>query len=309
MSIPADALSLVCEGLTKIYAGSPVPALNSVSFTLPARGVFVLIGRNGSGKTTLVRILATNLEATSGTATLNGIDVMSEPDQIRERIAIVPQEARPVPWMTPLQSVLSYLLWRGLGYGEAKQKAGEVLEKLKFGRKARVLNRTLSGGMKRKVLMAMILATEADVIFLDEPTTGLDPLARREFWEVLQEVRKDRFVVLTTHYMEEAEQLADTIGVLEEGKLIALGTLDELRKRVRYNYSVKLLAIPETPVILTDGEMVNGNHDLPVILTTEGEAFRIAQELSREGIKFTINPVGLEDIFFYLHPGGDTGGR
>jgi ABC-2 type transport system ATP-binding protein len=295
--------------LTKIYAGSPVPALNSVSFTLPARGVFVLIGRNGSGKTTLVRILATNLEATSGTATLNGIDVMSEPDQIRERIAIVPQEARPVPWMTPLQSVLSYLLWRGLGYGEAKQKAGEVLEKLKFGRKARVLNRTLSGGMKRKVLMAMILATEADVIFLDEPTTGLDPLARREFWEVLQEVRKDRFVVLTTHYMEEAEQLADTIGVLEEGKLIALGTLDELRKRVRYNYSVKLLSIPETPVILTEGEMVKGNHDLPVILTTEGEAFRIAQELSREGIKFTINPVGLEDIFFYLHPGGDTGGR
>jgi len=283
--------------------------LNSVSFTLPARGVFVLIGRNGSGKTTLVRILATNLEATSGTATLNGIDVMSEPDQIRERIAIVPQEARPVPWMTPLQSVLSYLLWRGLGYGEAKQKAGEVLEKLKFGRKARVLNRTLSGGMKRKVLMAMILATEADVIFLDEPTTGLDPLARREFWEVLQEVRKDRFVVLTTHYMEEAEQLADTIGVLEEGKLIALGTLDELRKRVRYNYSVKLLSIPETPVILTEGEMVKGNHDLPVILTTEGEAFRIAQELSREGIKFTINPVGLEDIFFYLHPGGDTGGR
>jgi len=302
-------LSLVCEGLTKIYAGSPVPALNSVSFTLPARGVFVLIGRNGSGKTTLVRILATNLEATSGTATLNGIDVMSEPDQIRERIAIVPQEARPVPWMTPVQSVLSYLLWRGLGYGEAKQKAGEVLEKLKFGRKARVLNRTLSGGMKRKVLMAMILATEADVIFLDEPTTGLDPLARREFWEVLQEVRKDRFVVLTTHYMEEAEQLADTIGVLEEGKLIALGTLDELRQRLRYNYSVKLLSIPETPVILTDGEMVKGNHDLPVILTTEGEAFRIAQELSREGIKFTINPVGLEDIFFYLHPGGDTGGR
>ncbi|ABS56296.1 ABC transporter related [Methanoregula boonei 6A8] len=295
--------------MTKIYAGSPVPALNSVSFTLPARGVFVLIGRNGSGKTTLVRILATNLEATSGTATLNGIDVMSEPDQIRERIAIVPQEARPVPWMTPLQSVLSYLLWRGLGYGEAKQKAGEVLEKLKFGRKARVLNRTLSGGMKRKVLMAMILATEADVIFLDEPTTGLDPLARREFWEVLQEVRKDRFVVLTTHYMEEAEQLADTIGVLEEGKLIALGTLDELRKRLRYNYSVKLLSIPEAPVILTEGEMVKGNHDLPVILTTEGEAFRIAQELSREGIKFTINPVGLEDIFFYLHPGGDTGGR
>ncbi len=282
--------------------------MDSVSFTLPTQGVFVLIGRNGSGKTTLVRILATNLEATAGTATLNGIDVMSEPDQIRERIAIVPQEARPIPWMTPLQSVLSYLLWRGLGYAEAKQKACEMLDRLKFGKKARALNRTLSGGMKRKVLMAMILCTEAKVIFLDEPTTGLDPISRREFWEVLQEIRKDRFVVLTTHYMEEAEQLADTIGVLEEGRLIALGTLDELRRRLRYNYSVKLLSIPAPPITLTEGEMVKGRHDLPVILTTEDEAFRIAQNLSRERIKFTINPVGLEDIFFYMHSGGDTGG-
>jgi ABC-2 type transport system ATP-binding protein len=302
-------LSLVCKGLTKIYEESPVPALDSVSFTLPTRGVFVLIGRNGSGKTTLVRILATNLEPTAGTVTLNGIDVMLEPDKIRERIAIVPQEARPIPWMTPLQSVLSYLLWRGLGYAEAKQKACEVLDRLKFGRKARALNRTLSGGMKRKVLMAMIISTEAEVIFLDEPTTGLDPISRREFWEVLEEIRKDRFVVLTTHYMQEAEQLADTIGVLDEGRLIALGTLDELRRQVRYNYSVKLLSLPAPHITLTEGEMVKGQHDLPVILTTEDEAFRIAQNLSREKIKFTINPVGLEDIFFYMHHGGDTGGR
>jgi len=302
-------LFLVCEGLTKIYEGNPVPALESVSFTLPTRGVFVLIGRNGSGKTTLIRILATNLESTSGTVTLNGYDVMSEPDQIRERIAIVPQEARPIPWMTPLQSVFSYLLWRGLDYAEAKQKACEVLDRLKFGKKARALNRTLSGGMKRKVLMAMILSTDAEVIFLDEPTTGLDPISRHEFWELLQEIRKDRFVVLTTHYMEEAEQLADTIGVLDEGRLIALGTLDELRRRLRYNYSVKLLSIPAPPITLMEGEMVKGRDDLPVILTTEEEAFRIAQDLSRDGIKFTINPVVLEDIFFYLvHQGGDIGG-
>jgi ABC-2 type transport system ATP-binding protein len=96
--------------LTKVYGKSTVKALDSVTFTLPTREVFVLIGRNGSGKTTLVRILATNLEPTAGTATLNGIDVMAEPDRIRERIAIVPQEARPIPWMTPMQSVLSYLL-------------------------------------------------------------------------------------------------------------------------------------------------------------------------------------------------------
>ena len=302
-------MSLVCNGLTKVYAGNPVPALDTLTFSIPTRGVFVLIGRNGSGKTTLVRILATNLEATSGTAMLNGIDVTAQPDRIRERIAIVPQEARPVPWLTPLQSVHSFLLWRGLGYTEARQKAVEVLDRLKFGKKAQALNRTLSGGVKRKVLMAMVLATEAEVIFLDEPTTGLDPISRQEFWEVLKEIQKDRFVVLTTHYMQEAEQLADRIGVLEEGKLIALGTLDELRQRLRYNYSVQMLSLPAPSLALTDGVMVKGRHDLPVILTTEDEAFRIAQHLSREGIKFTINPAGLEEIFFSMHQGGENGGR
>jgi ABC-2 type transport system ATP-binding protein len=296
--------------LTKIYGKSPVRALDSVSFTLPTRGVFVLIGRNGSGKTTLVRILATNLEPTAGTATLKGIDVVADPDQIRGRIAIVPQEARPIPWMTPMQSVLSYLLWRGRGYAEARRRALEILERLEFGEQARSLNRFLSGGMKRKVLVAMILSTEAEVIFLDEPTTGLDPISRREFWEVLQEIRRDRFVVLTTHYLEEAEQLADTIGVLEQGRLIALGTLEELRRRVHYNYSVKLLSTPSPPLTLKEGEMVKGKDDLPVILTTEEEAFLIARDLSREGIRFTINPVVLEDIFFYLvHHGGEAGGR
>jgi len=234
---------------------------------------------------------------------------MSEPDRIRERVAIVPQEARPIPWLTPFQSVLSYLLWQGLGYAKAKEQAGNVLEKLQFGEKSRVLNRTLSGGMKRKVLVAMILATEAEVIFLDEPTTGLDPISRREFWDVLNEIRKDRFVVLTTHYMEEAEQLADTIGILEKGKLLALGTLDELRGMMKYNYSVQLLSVPPPPLSLREGEMVMGRHDLPVILTTEDEAFRIAKELTGQGMKFTINPVGLEDIFFYVHHGGAAGGR
>jgi ABC-2 type transport system ATP-binding protein len=307
--IPSESPSLVCTGLTKIYGKSTVRALDSVSFTLPTRGVFVLIGRNGSGKTTLVRILATNLEPTAGTATLRGFDVMAEADQIRERIAIVPQEARPIPWMTPMQSVLSYLLWRGMPYSKARRKAREILERLEFGEQARTLNRFLSGGMKRKVMVAMILSTEAEVIFLDEPTTGLDPISRREFWEVLQEIRRDRFVVLTTHYLEEAEQLADTIGVLEKGRLIALGTLDELRQRVHYNYSVKLLSTPAPTLTLTEGELVKGKDDLPVILTTEEEAFRIARDLSREGIHFTINPVVLEDIFFYLvHHGGEANG-
>src|SRR5208283_85440 len=110
-SIDDSRFQVECDHLTKIYGKNKTKALDSVSFSLPSRGIFVLIGRNGSGKTTLVRILATELEPTSGSAKINGFDVVREARKVREKIAIVPQEARPIPWMTPLQTVLSYLLW------------------------------------------------------------------------------------------------------------------------------------------------------------------------------------------------------
>ncbi len=285
--------------MTKIYSGKrESKALDSVSFSIPSNGIFVLIGRNGSGKTTLVRILSTELEPTSGEVFINGIDVKNEPDKLRERIAIVPQEARAIPWMTPTQTVLSYLLWSGFSYGEAKRRALDTLGKLGLGRHANSLNRTLSGGNKRKVLVATVLASEAEIIFLDEPTTGLDPISRREFWSLLKEIGQRRFTFLTTHYLEEAEELGDRIGVLDRGRLVSLGTLDELRQRVNYNYSMKLSRGVPLPHV-TRGEVVEGR-DGTRVLTTEEEAFAISRELSRGGYKFTINPISLDDIFFYL---------
>lgn len=292
---------ITCDHLVKVYGKSKTKALDSLSFSIPCRGIFVLIGRNGSGKTTLVRILATELEPTSGRATINGIDVVKEPHRLREKIAIVPQEARPIPWMTPMQTVLSYLLWRGFDYAEAKQRASESLERLRLSEYSNTLNRMLSGGMKRKVLVATVLSSEAEIIFLDEPTTGLDPISRREFWEVLKEIGKDRFTFLTTHYLEEAEQLADEIGILDHGKLIRIGTLEDLRQSVNYNYSMKLLSKPAPDFLaLSKGEIVTGRDGYVRILTAEEEAFRISRELSKGGFKFTINPISLDDIFFYL---------
>lgn len=292
---------IICDHLTKVYGKSKTKALDSPSFSIPTRGVFVLIGRNGSGKTTLVRILATELEPTSGKATINGIDVVKEPRRLREKIAIVPQEARPIPWMTPMQTVLSYLLWRGLDYAEAKKRAYESLEKLGLSKYRNTLNRMLSGGMKRKVLVATVLSSEAEILFLDEPTTGLDPISRREFWEILKDIGNNRFTFLTTHYLEEAEQLADKIGILDNGRLIHIGTLEELRQSMNYNYSMKLLSKPAPDSLkLLKGEIVTGRDGYIRILTTEEEAFRISRELSKNGLKFTINPVSLDDIFFYL---------
>jgi ABC-2 type transport system ATP-binding protein len=292
---------LTCDNLTKIYGNSKTKALDSVSFSLPLRGIFVLIGRNGSGKTTLVRILATELEPTSGSAKINGLDVVREARKLRERIAIVPQEARPIPWMTPMQTVLSYLLWRGFGYSEAKRRALETLERLGLGGSLNALNRSLSGGMRRKVMVATVLGSEAEVIFMDEPTTGLDPISRREFWETLREIGKERFTFLTTHYLEEAEQLADQIGMLDHGNLIRIGTLEQLQRSVPYNYGIRILSRP-TPTLpeLEKGEVVTAMDGNIRVLTAEEEAFRISRELTKAGCKFTINPVSLDDIFFYL---------
>jgi len=292
---------LTCDHLTKIYGNSKTKALDSVTFSLASRGIFVLIGRNGSGKTTLVRILATELEPTSGSAKINGLDVVKEARKLRERIAIVPQEARPIPWMTPMQTVLSYLLWRGFGYSEAKRRALETLERLGLGGSLNALNRSLSGGMRRKVMVATVLSSEAEIVFMDEPTTGLDPISRREFWETLREIGKERFTFLTTHYLEEAEQLADRIGMLDRGNLIRIGTLEQLQKSVTYNYSIKVLSKP-APALpeLEKGEVVTAMDGNIRVLTAEEEAFRISRELTRAGYKFTINPVSLDDIFFYL---------
>jgi ABC-2 type transport system ATP-binding protein len=300
MMLEETSQSTSCDHLTKIYGKGPKKALDSVTFSILSKGVFVLIGRNGSGKTTLVRILATELEPTSGTATINGIDVVKRPSELREKIAIVPQEARPIPWMTPMQTVSSYLLWRGFDYAEAKSRALETLAKLGLGRSANSLNRTLSGGMRRKVLVATVLASEAEIIFLDEPTTGLDPISRREFWDLLREIGKERFTFLTTHYLEEAEVLANSIGVLDKGHLIRMGTLEQLRRSVNYNYSMRIPLSPQPPDIrLIRGEMVKGS-DGYRILTDEEEAFRISRELSRGGYRFTINPLSLDDVFFTL---------
>ncbi|MDR1992582.1 MAG: ABC transporter ATP-binding protein [Nitrososphaerota archaeon] len=298
---------LDCITLTKVYDNRQV-ALDKVSFSVETKGIFGLIGRNGAGKTTLIRILATELEPTSGSAFIDGLDVFNQAHKLRERITIIPQEARAVRWMTPKQTVFSYLLWRGYPYKEANRLAEESLTKLGLTPFRDVLNSKLSGGTKRKVLIATVIASEAPIIFLDEPTVGLDPISRRELWDILRELGKSRFIFLTTHYLEEAEQLANKLGILKEGKLISVGDLAELRKNVRYQYSLKLstkIAVPKTD----DAEITVSNNGYTQIMTNEEEAFRLARLFSEQGVKFSITPITLDDIFFRLacQRAGDEG--
>ncbi len=288
--------ALICTDLTKRYGSAA--ALNKVNIEVPTRGIFTLIGRNGAGKTTLTRILATELMPSSGSAKINGLDVVEDARLLREEIAILPQEARAIPWLTPRQSILSYLLYRGMGIGEANRRIARVLGQLGIKKHADTLTRMLSGGMKRKVLLATVLASEARILFVDEPTTGLDPISRAELWDVLNVIKKDCFIFLTTHYLEEAERLADRIGILDEGKLMGLGTIDELRSAIGYQYSVR---VPRGEKVgkPSRGYVVRGSDGSAQIITTEDEANSIAKGLIGRKVRFSINPVSLEDIFYY----------
>jgi ABC-2 type transport system ATP-binding protein len=298
---------LHCEGLTKVYSGSGGKrALDSVSLDVESRGIFSLIGMNGAGKTTLVRILATQLEPTSGTAQLRGLDVVKDAKRLRESIATIPQEARPVPWMTPMQTIVSYMLWRGVPYDEAKRRTVEALAKVGIDDERDTLNRKLSGGQRRKVMVAAILAADAEITFLDEPTTGLDPLSRKELWTSLTELSKSHFLILTTHYLEEAERLADMIGILDRGRLAGLGTLDQLRSLVKHQYSIRLPAAAEIPTT-KEGTVTKGRDGQAQILTSEAEAYRLSGELLRLGTRISVSRISLDDIFFHLveAEGGD----
>jgi ABC-2 type transport system ATP-binding protein len=298
---------LICRDLSKSF-GKRKMALSSVSFSTRTKGIFTLIGRNGAGKTTLTRILATLLEPTSGSAEIDGLDVMRDARKLRERIAVVPQEGRTVAWMTPIQSVSAYLLWRGVGYSESKRRAAEAIAKVGISSYADRLNRMLSGGIKRKVLVAMVLASEAKVVFLDEPSTGLDPISRKELWELLIGLGKERFVFLTTHYLEEAEQVSDRIAILDGGRLLSVGTLEELRKEMKYGYSLVLPPGSPAPEPFV-GERVRRRDGRTQMFTTGEEALAMTKTLAEAGSQFSLNPVTLDDVFNYVVSRGKEKGE
>ncbi|MHB1830227.1 MAG: ABC transporter ATP-binding protein [Candidatus Micrarchaeaceae archaeon] len=289
---------LICDHISKQYEKGKY-ALRDVNFSIPAKGIFALIGRNGAGKTTLIRILSTQLLPTSGSAAIDGIDVVEQEGKLRDIIACVPQEARAVGWVTPKQFIVSYLMWRGFSIKEATHRMNEAMKKLGIQRYMDSPNRILSGGTKRKVLVAMAMSSEARVLFLDEPTTGLDPISRDELWKTLMKLKKDHFIFLTTHYLEEAEKLADKIGILEGGKIMALGTMEELRKKVKYPYSIKILS--KTRMIKPkSGDIIKGVDGQYQIVTTESEANRLSKELIGKKVRFSMNPLVLDDIFYYI---------
>ena len=294
------------QELTKTYDRKR-KALDDISIDFNLNGIFSIIGRNGAGKTTLVRILSTELLPTSGKGLINGMDVVEDAEEVRQLIAVVPQEARPLPWLTPLQTVSSYLMWRGYSYREAREKGKEALRELGLGGQEGEKSRKLSGGQKRKLMVATVIASEAPIVFLDEPTTGLDYISRKDLWQLLSKMKKDRLIILTTHYLEEAEILGDLIMILEHGKLVDIGGIDDLRSKVKLPYVLKVYS--ENFKVDEEGLQVHPVSEKETfVYGTASKIYSLIPYLVTNKMKFTVEEASLSNIF-EQYIGGEEGGE
>lgn len=228
---PAGADIIEARGLVKRYG--KVTALDGLDLAVPQGSVLALLGPNGAGKTTAVSILTTLIEPDSGTATVAGADVVAEAGEVRKRIGLSGQYAAVDEHLTGFENLdLIGRLYR-LGAKRSRIRAREMLERFSLTEAADRPVNTYSGGMRRRLDLAGALLAEPPVLFLDEPTTGLDPRSRTELWDVIRDlVHRGATLLLTTQYMEEADQLADDIVVIDHGKQIAHGTADELKDMI-----------------------------------------------------------------------------
>lgn len=225
--------TVLAEHLVKTYTKGHVRALDDLSLDVEEGTVLSVLGPNGAGKTTVVRILATLLAPDSGSAMVGGIDVIRHPEKVREIIGLSGQYAAVDETLNGWDNLVMFGRLYHLSKSAAVKRAEELLERFSLTDSARRPIKTYSGGMRRRLDLAASLIVQPKVLFLDEPTTGLDPRGRQEMWEVIEELVKGGVtLLLTTQYLEEADQLADDIVVIDHGKVIARGTSDALKRQV-----------------------------------------------------------------------------
>jgi len=222
-----NEIAISVKGLKKSYKNTPV--LTGVDFEVKTGSVFALLGSNGAGKTTIVKILTTLLKQDSGHVMVNGFDVALKPDSVRQSISLTGQFAAVDDILTGRENLIMIAQLRHLK--NPRQVADDLVKRFGLTDAADRRVSTYSGGMRRRLDIAMSLVGEPQIIFLDEPTAGLDPEVRIEFWQIVKQLAEGGTTVfLTTQYLDEAEQLADRIAILQEGRIIANGTLAELKK-------------------------------------------------------------------------------
>jgi ABC-2 type transport system ATP-binding protein len=325
MTTQATTLALQATDLVKTYAGGrgkpKVIALDGLSFDVAAGTVFGLLGPNGAGKSTTVKIMSTLSRADSGTAFVAGIDVSRHPDQVRRLIGFVAQKQVSDPMDTGLENLQLAGRLHGMTAKAASARAAELLDRFSLESAARRQVKTYSGGMARKLDVAIGLMHRPQVLFLDEPTTGLDPEARTEMWAEIQRMagQEQMTVLLTTHYLDEADHLADRLAIVDHGRVVAEGTPEDLKSGLRGDaVVVDLHDMAQVPAALAAVSRVGALRDI----TSDGRTLRARADegaaalplaltaLDESGLRVasaTVSRPSLDDV--YLRHTGHTFAR
>jgi len=301
----SDATAIVAQDMCKSFDGHLV--LDMVSLAVAEGTILALLGPNGAGKTTMVRILSTLIPADSGTMRIAGHDVVTDPDGVRAVIGVTGQFSAVDNLLTGAENLQLMADLRHLGRGAGRRRVAELLAHFDLTDAADKLLSTYSGGMRRRLDLAMTLVGDPRVIFLDEPTTGLDPRSRHTMWQIIRELAADGVtILLTTQYLDEADQLADRIAVLDHGRIVAEGTPAELKSRVPGGHIRLHFADPS--LLHSASELIPAaapdQDQLVLRVPAEGTADslrRLLDELHEARIcvdRLTIHTPDLDDVFF-----------
>jgi ABC-2 type transport system ATP-binding protein len=289
--------------LRKSYGS--VQAVDGVSFDVARGEVFGLLGPNGAGKTTTIEMLEGLNKPDSGSATVLGIDVTRNPDQLKEKIGVQLQTAALYPELKVTELIDLFA-----SFYKNRRPTEELVRELGLDEREGALSKELSGGQRQRLSIALALVNDPELIFLDEPTTGLDPQGRRSLWEQIEGLRQQgRTILLTTHYMEEAEQLCDRVAIMDHGKILEIGTVNEL---VTKHFRERTIRFASRPALTDDKlaalsgvQKVSHESDETVLYTAEvpqtvGALIKLGDELGDGDLDLAVRRPTLEDVFIEL---------
>ena len=301
------------RGLRKSFGDHVV--LDGIDLNVAAGTIFALLGPNGAGKTTIVQILSTLIGADGGEARIAGHNLAHEPDAVRAAIGVTGQFSAVDTLLTGEENLLLMADLHHLGRSEGRRRAAALLDRFDLVDAAKKTPATYSGGMRRRLDLAMTLVGDPRVIFLDEPTTGLDPRSRHTMWQIIRDlVASGVTILLTTQYLEEADQLADRLAVLDRGKLVAQGTPGELKRRIPGGH-IRLQFADASELdsaARTLGEVARDDNELTLQIPTDGSARQLQAVLDRlDHEALAVNGVSvhtpdLDDVFFAITSHIDT---
>jgi ABC-2 type transport system ATP-binding protein len=307
MTVTPSQPAITVTGLRKSFGDTLV--LDGIDLDVPQGTVFALLGPNGAGKTTTVHVLSTLIRADAGEVRVAGHDAARDPDAVRATIGVTGQLTAVDNLLTGEENLLLMADLRHLGRREGRRRAAALLERFDLAEAARKPAATFSGGMKRRLDLAMGLVGDPRIVFLDEPTTGLDPRSRRTMWEIIRDlVTGGVTVLLTTQYLEEADELANRIALLDRGRLVAEGTPDELKRRIPGGHVRLQFADPDglNAAASILGEATRDEEALTLQVPSDGSVTALRVLLDRLGgasvevSELSIHTPDLDDVFLTL---------